>query len=116
MLRELAAKILEHADGAVPLLEVQQLGSGVVLRVGADLRLRRHAPDAQEILHRAAGIPGLLLRLALLVYAGRQALGEIGAHLCILAGELARLQERGLRLGIIALVEARLRDDRPRDA
>jgi len=30
MLRELAAKILEHADGAVPLLEVQQLGGGVV--------------------------------------------------------------------------------------
>src|SRR5256885_5544061 len=116
MLRDLTAKILEHADGALPLLEGQQLRGGVVLRIGADLRFRGHAPDAQEILHRPAAIPGLLLRLAFLVYAGGEALGEIRAHLVILAGERARLQERGFRLGIIALVEARLRDDRPRDA
>src|SRR2546430_13243510 len=40
-LRELATKILEHADGALPLFEGQQLRGSVVLRIGADLRLDR---------------------------------------------------------------------------
>ena len=76
------------------------------LRVGnffeQNLRARRLLP---EILHRPARIPRLLLRLALLVYAGSEPLGEIGAHLVVLAGELARLHERGLRLVILALIE-----------
>src|SRR2546430_17717697 len=87
-LRELATKILEHADGALPLFEGQQLRGSVVLRIGADLRFRGHAPDAQEILYRPAAIAGLLLRLALLVYAGGEALGQVGPHLVILSGEL----------------------------
>src|SRR2546429_2217424 len=106
MLRELAPKILEHADGALPLFEGQQLRGGVVLRIGADLRFRGHAPDAQEILYRPAAIAGLLLRLALLVYAGGEAPGEAAPHLVILAGGPPPRQEPGFPLGIIALAEA----------
>src|SRR6266699_4672876 len=116
VLRELAAEILEHADGAVPLLEGEKPRGGVVLGVDAGLRLGRHSRDAQEILHRAAGIARLLLRFALLVYAGGEPLGEIRAELVVLAGESARLQECRLRLVVLALIEVRLRNDRPGDA
>src|SRR5438105_2273670 len=116
VLRELAAEILEHADGAVPLLEGEKPRGGVVLGVDAGLRLGRHSRDAQEILHRAAGIARLLLRFAFLVYTGGEPLGEIRAELVVLAGERARLQECRLRLVVLALIEVRLRNDRPGDA
>src|SRR5438874_8744307 len=116
VLRELAAEIFEHADGAIPLLEGEKPRGGVVLGVDAGLRLGRHSRDAQEILHRAAGIARLLLRFALLVYAGGEPLGEIRAELVVLAGETARLQECRLRLVVLALIEVRLRNDRPGDA
>src|SRR5438477_2305060 len=116
VLRELAAEIFEHADGAIPLLEGEKPRGGVVLGVDAGLRLGRHSRDAQEILHRAAGIARLLLRFALLVYAGGEPLGEFRAELVVLPGYTARLQECRLRLVVLALIEVRLRNDRPGDA
>ena len=87
------------------------------MRSGADLRIRRHARHTQEVLHRTRGVAGLLLGFTLLVHAGREALGQIGAHSRRSAPrQLARLHEGGLRLVELVLVEVRLRDDGPRDA
>ncbi len=63
------------------LLQLNELRGGVVLGIGADLGVGRDASDAQEVLDRAGAIAGLLLRLALFVDGGGEALGEIGAQL-----------------------------------
>ena len=84
---ELAPEALEHADGAVPLLEIDELRGRVVLRrwrgsstSGATRATRRKSSTAPR------AVAGLLLRLALLVDGGREALGEVGAHLVVAAG------------------------------
>ncbi len=79
----LAAEGLEHLDGAIPLLEDDQLGRRVVLRRGADLRIRRDSRHAQEILDRAGTVAALLLGLALLVHRGREPFGQIHAQLLV---------------------------------
>ena len=61
-------------------------------RGGADLRVRRHARHAQEILDGAGAVAALLLRLALLVDGGGEALGEVVAQLLVGADEIARLE------------------------
>src|SRR4029077_11405698 len=47
ILREGTPEPLEHHDGAVPLLQYDELSSGVVLRIGTDLRFRRDTLDPQ---------------------------------------------------------------------
>ena len=116
-LRELVTEILEHRDRAVPLLEVDEVRwrhrTG---HWGGSWSPGPRARRAGSPRPRRAGIARLELRLALLVDTRGEALGEIGAHLLVGAGELARLHECRLGLGVFALVIVRLRDDRPGNA
>ena len=111
------AEMLEHLDGARPLLEVDQgCAPASYSACDGDLGRARHLRDAQEVVDRAGGVAGFLLGLGLAVHRRGDALGEIGAHLVVRRQQVARRDVALLGLGELQQVEVRLADDGVRDA
>ncbi len=88
---------------------------GIVERRRTDGRVWRDLLDAQEVLDGSIPVARLPLRGPLPVHGGSDALGQIGAHLRVGGGELARLDQRRLRRGKLAFAVIRLTDDGPGD-
>ena len=115
-LRKVMPEAFEHHDGPIPLLLADQQRRSIEIRIRAHLRGGRHFRHAQEILHRAAAVAGLVLLFPLLVDRGREPLDD-DAPLGIVRRH-QRLRRTVARLGLveIPLFEIGVRDHGPRDA
>ncbi len=113
--RVIAAEILEHRGRLVPALRHDEQRRGIELRRGTHRRGRGHARDAQELADCTRNVARGLLCLGLPIDRCGEAFDGLGLL------RVARRQARdelcvgALGLGVVARVELRVRNHRPRD-
>jgi len=86
VLRVIAAVLLEHDRGLVPLLRREQQGRRIELRLGAGRRRRRHRCNAEVLPHGTGGVTGSLHGLGLPVDRRGAAFRDFG-HLRVVRGQ-----------------------------
>src|SRR5262249_42456855 len=116
VLRERAPEGVEHRRGPRPVLEVDQRRAGVVLGQRPDLRGGCGLRDPQEVIGGRPVVLGLVGLLALLVDRRRQVLDHGLPRLVVGRRHLEHARIGVLGLRIVAGLEGRVGDDRPRPA
>ena len=116
MLGKRCAKRVENFGGRRPVLQLHQRRGRVVLGGRPNRRRRRAFRDAQEVARRGAIVLRLVRLLGLLVDRRREVVDERLPPFVLGRRQRQHLGVRGLGRLIVAELERRMRDDRPRRA